>query len=166
MARGVQPADFNTHVARRANHELMVRGAFDNPRLRNTMVQVEGGLTMHKPSGRSMPIYDAAMAYRQDGVPLVIVAGAEYGTGSSRDWAAKGPKLLGVRAVIAASFELIHRSNLIGMGMLPCQFSEGESAKTLGLNGSKTYTLHGVESGLQLGQFIRASIRRRDGTQH
>jgi aconitate hydratase len=166
MARGVQPADFNTYVARRANHEVMVRGAFDNPRLRNTMVQVEGGLTMHQPSGRCLPIYDAAMAYRQEGVPLVIVAGAEYGTGSSRDWAAKGPKLLGVRAVIAASFERIHRSNLIGMGILPCQFPEGESAKTLGLDGSETYTLHGVESWLQPGQFIRASIRRRDGTQH
>jgi aconitate hydratase len=120
MGFQVRPADFNSYGARRGNHEVMMRGTFANIRIRNEMVPgVEGGMTKHLPDGQVMPIYDAAMLYQKEGVPLVIIAGKEYGTGSSRDWAAKGTRLLGVRAVIAESFERIHRSNLVGMGVLP-----------------------------------------------
>ena len=123
----------------------MMRGTFANIRIRNRMLDnVEGGFTRYAPTGETMPIYDAAMAYKQDGTPLVILAGKEYGTGSSRDWAAKGTVLLGVRAVIAESFERIHRSNLVGMGVLPLQFRDGENAESLGLDGSETFTITGV----------------------
>lgn len=145
MELGVKPADFNSYGSRRGNHEVMVRGTFANIRLRNQMVPgVEGGWTRHLPDGEQMFIYDAAMKYKQEGVPLVIIAGKEYGSGSSRDWAAKGTLLLGIRAVIAESFERIHRSNLIQMGVLPLQFLEGETRESLGLTGDETFELQGI----------------------
>ncbi|MFN2472849.1 MAG: aconitate hydratase AcnA [Sphingomicrobium sp.] len=138
-------ADFNSYGARRGNHDVMMRGTFANIRIRNRMLAgVEGGLTRYIPTGETLPIYDAAMKYQEDGTPLVVLAGKEYGTGSSRDWAAKGTVLLGVRAVIAESFERIHRSNLVGMGVLPLQFHEGENAGSLGLNGTETFSIDGV----------------------
>jgi aconitate hydratase len=143
---GVAIRDFNSYGSRRGNHEVMVRGTFANIRLRNKMTpEVEGGFTKHLPDGETMSIYDAAMKYEAENIPTVILAGKEYGTGSSRDWAAKGPKLLGVRAVIAESFERIHRSNLIGMGILPLQFMEGESAQSHGLNGNEVFEILGIE---------------------
>ncbi len=146
MQQGVQPADFNQYGARRGNHEVMMRGTFANIRLRNLLVPgTEGGVTLHLPGGEQMSIFDAAMRYKAGNTPLIVIAGKEYGTGSSRDWAAKGPMLLGVRAVIAESFERIHRSNLIGMGVLPLQFREGENARSLGLTGHETFDLSGFE---------------------
>jgi aconitate hydratase len=140
--RGIPEQDFNSYGARRGNHEVMVRGTFANVRIRNLMVPgVEGGLTHHQPDGELMRIYDAAERYRSERVPLIVIAGQDYGSGSSRDWAAKGSRLLGVRAVIARGFERIHRSNLIGMGVLPCQFHEGTSARTLALDGSERFDL-------------------------
>ncbi len=148
IEQGVKPADFNSYGARRGNHEVMVRGTFANIRLRNQLVPgVEGGITVHLPSGEQTSIYDAAMRYKEEHTPLVILAGREYGTGSSRDWAAKGTMLLGVRAVIAESFERIHRSNLIGMGVAPLQFKPGESAKSLGLTGREVFEITGLASG-------------------
>jgi aconitate hydratase len=150
VGHGVRPEDFNSYGARRGNHEVMVRGTFANVRLRNLMVPgVEGGWTQHQPAGETLTIYDAAMRYRDEGVPLVIIAGKEYGSGSSRDWAAKGPRLLGVRAVIASSFERIHRSNLVGMGVLPLQFPDGQDAGSLGLTGRETYDVDGLEQGVR-----------------
>ncbi|MCA9741364.1 aconitate hydratase, partial [candidate division KSB1 bacterium] len=138
----VERKDFNSFGSRRGNDRVMVRGTFANIRLKNLLVPgIEGGVTKHVPSGEQMWIYDAAMRYKQDGVPLVVLAGTEYGTGSSRDWAAKGTVLLGVRAVIAQSFERIHRSNLVGMGVLPLQFKDGESAKSLGLTGEEKFSI-------------------------
>ena len=146
--KGVSPADFNSYGSRRGNHEVMMRGTFANIRLRNKLVpDVEGGYTRHIPSGEQMSIYDAAMKYQADNTPLVVLAGKEYGTGSSRDWAAKGTILLGVKAVIAESFERIHRSNLVGMGVLPLNFVDGETAEKLGLDGSETFDIEGLESG-------------------
>jgi aconitate hydratase len=140
--RGVSALEFNSYGARRGNHEVMVRGTFANVRIRNLMVPgIEGGMTVHQPSGERMGIYDAAERYRAEGVPLVVIAGQDYGGGSSRDWAAKGTRLLGVRAVIARGFERIHRSNLIDMGVLPCQLPEGVSAETLGLDGTERFDL-------------------------
>ena len=148
MAQGVQPADFNQYGARRGNHEVMMRGTFANIRLRNLLVPgIEGGVTVHVPSGEQLSIFDAAMRYKAERTPLIILAGKEYGTGSSRDWAAKGTMLLGVRAVIAESFERIHRSNLIGMGVLPLQFTEGANAQSLGLTGRETFEIQGLEQG-------------------
>ncbi|HTJ15416.1 MAG TPA: aconitate hydratase AcnA [Steroidobacteraceae bacterium] len=148
MSLGVQPADFNSYGARRGNHEVMMRGTFANIRLRNQLAPgTEGGVTVHVPSGEQMSIYDAAMRYKQQGTPLVILAGKEYGTGSSRDWAAKGTMLLGAKAVIAESFERIHRSNLIGMGVLPLQFKEGQNAQSLGLTGKETFEIIGLNGG-------------------
>jgi aconitate hydratase len=148
MAQGVQPADFNQYGARRGNHEVMMRGTFANIRLRNLLLPgTEGGITLHVPTGEQMSIYDAAMKYKADGTPLVVLAGKEYGTGSSRDWAAKGTMLLGVKAVIAESFERIHRSNLIGMGVLPLQFKEGENAQSLGLTGKESFEIIGLNGG-------------------
>jgi aconitate hydratase len=145
---GVQPKDFNSYGARRGNHEVMMRGTFANIRLRNLLLPgTEGGITAHIPSGEQMSIYDAAMRYKEAGTSLVIIAGKEYGTGSSRDWAAKGTMLLGVRAVIAESFERIHRSNLIGMGVLPLQFKAGENAHSLGLTGRESYDILGIAAG-------------------
>lgn len=161
-AHGVEKADFNSYGARRGNHEVMMRGTFANVRIKNLMIPgSEGGVTLK--DGREMPIYDAAMAYRADGTPLMIFAGEEYGTGSSRDWAAKGTNLLGVKAVIAKSFERIHRANLAGMGVLPCQFKEGADATTLGLDGSETFDLEGIESGIVPRQDVTLVIHRADG---
>ena len=146
---GVKPADYNQYGARRGNHEVMVRGTFANIRLKNLMLAgVEGGFTKHFPDGTQMPIYDAAMQYEKDHIPLVVLAGDQYGTGSSRDWAAKGTLLLGVRAVIAKSFERIHRSNLIGMGVLPLMFKPGEDATSLGLTGEETFSIEGIAGGV------------------
>jgi len=148
VAQGVQPADFNSYGARRGNHEVMMRGTFANIRLRNALLPgTEGGVTLHIPSGESMSIFDAAVKYKADGTPLVILAGKEYGTGSSRDWAAKGTMLLGVKAVIAESFERIHRSNLIGMGVLPLQYKDGQSMQSLGLTGRERFEIVGLNQG-------------------
>ena len=148
MSQGVQPVDFNQYGARRGNHEVMMRGTFANIRLRNLLLPgTEGGVTVHIPTGEQMSIYDAAMRYKAEGTPLVILAGKEYGTGSSRDWAAKGTMLLGVKAVIAESFERIHRSNLIGMGVLPLQFTDGETAQSLGLTGKESFEIIGLNGG-------------------
>ena len=145
MAQGVQPPDFNSYGARRGNHEVMMRGTFANIRLRNLLAPgTEGGVTIHVPSGQQLSIYDAAMRYQSEGTPLIVLAGREYGTGSSRDWAAKGTMLLGVKAVIAESFERIHRSNLIGMGVLPLQFLPGQNAQSLALTGQETYAISGL----------------------
>jgi aconitate hydratase len=158
----VSRADFNSYGARRGNHEVMMRGTFANIRIRNEMVPgVEGG--MSKYNGEIMPIYDAAMRYKADGTPLVVIAGKEYGTGSSRDWAAKGTNLLGVRAVIAESFERIHRSNLVGMGVLPLQFGEGLDRQTLKLDGTETFTIHNV-AGLRPRQDVEVTLTRADGS--
>jgi aconitate hydratase len=145
---GVKPKDFNSYGSRRGNHEVMMRGTFANIRLRNQLAPgTEGGVTLHLPDEEQMSIYDAAMKYMEEDVPLVVLAGKEYGSGSSRDWAAKGTRLLGVRAVIAQSFERIHRSNLIGMGVLPLQFQDGESVESLGLSGKETFTIAGLAEG-------------------
>jgi aconitate hydratase len=146
----VEQRDFNSYGSRRGNHEVMMRGTFANIRLRNLLAgrdDLVGGLTVKLPEGDVMPIYDAAMRYAEDDTPLVVLAGAEYGSGSSRDWAAKGTNLLGVQAVIAQSFERIHRSNLVGMGVLPLQFPEGESAESLGLTGEEEISITGVQGG-------------------
>jgi len=144
IGHGVQPADFNSYGSRRGNHEVMVRGTFANVRLRNKMVTTEGGFTRHLPDGTEMSIFDASEKYQAEKVPLVILAGKEYGSGSSRDWAAKGPRLLGVRAVVAESYERIHRSNLVGMGILPLQFLPGENAETLKLTGEEVFEIAGI----------------------
>src|ERR1017187_8732750 len=167
MAQGVQPADFNSFGARRGNHEVMVRGTLANIRLRNQLAPgTEGGVTRHLPDGEQMFIYDASMQYQKEGVPLLIVAGKEYGSGSSRDWAAQGVLLLGVRAVIAESFERIHRTNLVGMGVLPLQFQAGESAASLGLSGEETDHIEGVATSLN-GGGRTATVRavKTDGTE-
>jgi len=157
---GVAPLEFNSYGARRGHHEVMVRGTFANIRLRNRLVpDREGPYTTHLPDGEELFIYDAAMRYRKEGVPLVILAGREYGSGSSRDWAAKGTALLGVRAVIAESYERIHRSNLVGMGVLPLQFAPGESASSLGLTGRETFTIAGLAEGLAPRQRLTVVVR-------
>ncbi len=164
-SRGVEKVDFNSYGARRGHHEVMMRGTFANIRIKNQMVPgVEGGVTKHYPSGEQMPIYDAAMKYAATGTPLVIFAGREYGTGSSRDWAAKGTKLLGVRAVIAQSFERIHRSNLIGMGVVPLQFKEDENWQTLGITGNEQVTIKGLAEGLKPRAVLTVEVTRADGT--
>ncbi|MGH2568624.1 MAG: aconitate hydratase, partial [Bacteroidota bacterium] len=165
MEHGVQQADFNSYGSRRGNHEVMMRGTFANIRLRNQMAPgTEGGWTVHPSSKEPMTIFDAAVKYKAEGIPLVIIAGKEYGSGSSRDWAAKGPRLLGVRAVIAESFERIHRSNLVGMGVLPLQFEEGQNAKSLGLTGFETYDIEGIAEGIQPLKKMRVKATKPDGT--
>jgi aconitate hydratase len=165
QSKGVSVRDFNSYGARRGNHEIMMRGTFANIRIKNEMVpDIEGGITRHYPSGEVMSIYDAAMRYKEDHVPLIIVAGKEYGTGSSRDWAAKGPKLQGVTAVIAESFERIHRSNLIGMGILPLQFKDGATRKTLHLNGTEIISITGLSNDMKPGAEIKVIIQREDGS--
>jgi aconitate hydratase len=157
--------EMNTFGARRCNHEVMLRGAFANVRIKNLMVPgVEGGVTRHQPSGEQMGIYDAAARYRKEGTPLVVFAGEEYGTGSSRDWAAKGPQLLGIKFVVARGFERIHRTNLIMMGILPCQFKGSDSIGSLGIDGSETFDVTGVEGELQPGQDVTLTIHRKDGS--
>ena len=156
----VRPSEFNTYGARRGNHNVMMRGTFANIRIRNEMVPgVEGGMTKLMPDGTVMSIYDAAMEYKKQGVPLVIFGGKEYGTGSSRDWAAKGTLLLGVKAVIVESFERIHRSNLVGMGVLPLQFKDGTTRQTLGLNGDEVLDITGVADGLRPRKELLLRIR-------
>jgi len=162
IAQGVQAADFNSYGARRGNHEVMMRGTFANIRLRNLLLPgTEGGVTVHIPSGESMSIFDAAMKYKADATPLVILAGKEYGTGSSRDWAAKGTMLLGVKAVIAESFERIHRSNLIGMGVLPLQYKDGDSAHSLGLSGGETFDIVALDRGAA--KFVKVIAKAEGG---
>ena len=164
VGRGVEPKDFNSYGARRGSHDVMVRGTFANVRIKNLMVPgVEGGVTVHQPSGDQMTIYDAAMRYIGDKIPLIVFAGQEYGTGSSRDWAAKGTKLLGVGAVVAESFERIHRSNLIGMGVIPLQFMPGENAKSLGITGNEEFSIEGLESGVTPGQKVTLKIKEAQG---
>ncbi|MDI5932285.1 aconitate hydratase AcnA [Halomonas kalidii] len=161
--RGIKPVDFNSYGSRRGNHEVMMRGTFANVRIKNEMLDgVVGGETRHVPSGEQMAIYDAAMAYQQEGTPLVVIAGKEYGTGSSRDWAAKGTRLLGVRAVLAESYERIHRSNLIGMGVVPLQFPEGENRKTLGLTGDERVSVEGLAE-LTPGGRVKVTIKSDKG---
>jgi aconitate hydratase len=164
-SRGIEPADFNSYGSRRGNDLVMTRGTFANVRIKNLMVPgVEGGVTIHHPDGTQMSIYEAATRYAKENVPLIILAGHEYGTGSSRDWAAKGTRLLGVRAVVAASFERIHRSNLVGMGVLPMQFADGTSAQSLGLDGSETFSIGGLSDAIQPGQQVTLKITCKDGT--
>jgi aconitate hydratase len=175
IGRGVEPVDFNSYGARRGNHEIMMRGTFANVRIKNLMTPgIEGGVTNYYKSaisdsqsamGEVMPIYDAAMKYQQQKIPLVVFAGREYGTGSSRDWAAKGAALLGVKAVIASSFERIHRSNLIGMGVLPCQFKEGTNAQSLKLDGSETFDILGLSEAIKPRQELTLVIYRHAGTE-
>ena len=165
QANGVSVADFNSYGSRRGNHEVMMRGTFANVRIKNLMVPgSEGGVTVHQPSGEPLAIYDAAMKYVKDGVPTVIFAGEEYGTGSSRDWAAKGTQLLGVKAVVACSFERIHRSNLVGMGVLPCQFKDGVTAQSLKLDGSEIFDFSGIEGEILPQQEVILTINRKDGS--
>jgi aconitate hydratase len=160
---GVEIKDFNSYGSRRGNHEVMMRGTFANIRLRNQLVEREGGFTVHLPEGEEGTIYDVAMRYAVEGTPLLILAGKEYGSGSSRDWAAKGPRLLGVRAAIAESFERIHRSNLVGMGVLPLQFLPGENAQSLGLTGKETYEITGIAEGLEPHGEITVRATKDDG---
>jgi aconitate hydratase len=164
LEKGVAVRDFNSYGSRRGNHEVMMRGTFANIRIRNEMAPgTEGGVTRHMPEGKLMPIYDAAMKYVEAGTPLVIIAGKEYGTGSSRDWAAKGTRLLGVKAVIAESYERIHRSNLLGMGVLPLQFADGTSRKTLNLDGSETFDITGLDGEVRPGMEVTLTIHRSGG---
>ncbi len=166
IEHGVEPKDFNSYGARRGNHEVMMRGTFANVRLRNRLAPgTEGGWTRHLPDGEHMTIYDAAMRYREEGVPLLVLAGKEYGSGSSRDWAAKGPALLGVRAAIAESFERIHRSNLVGMGVLPLQFEPGQSVESLALDGTERFDIQGIAEGLEPGARLTVRARSADGSE-
>jgi aconitate hydratase len=171
IERDVPLTQFNSYGSRRGNHEVMLRGTFANVRIRNLMLppdaagrRLEGGYTLLQPDGERLSIYDAAMRYQVAGTPTLIFAGEEYGTGSSRDWAAKGTALLGVRAVVARSFERIHRANLVGMGVLPLQFIDGDSAETLALDGSESFDLSGLEAGITPQQTVGLLVRRRSGT--
>ena len=165
QANGVEPRDFNSYGSRRGNDRVMVRGTFANIRIRNQIAPgTEGGVTRYLPSGEPMSIYDAAMKYAENGVPLVVIAGAEYGTGSSRDWAAKGTFMLGVKAVIAASYERIHRSNLVGMGVLPLQFGEGQTWQSLGLTGEEVFDIEGLDNDLQPRSTIEVKATSPDGS--
>ncbi|MBI3715552.1 MAG: aconitate hydratase, partial [Betaproteobacteria bacterium] len=171
IGNNVMKPDFNSYGARRGNHEVMMRGTFANVRIKNLMIpakadgtRVEGGVTLFQPSGEQMPIYDAAMKYMAAGTPTFVFGGEEYGTGSSRDWAAKGTQLLGAKVVVVKSFERIHRSNLVGMGVLPCQFKNGESAESLGIKGDETFDLIGLENGIKPQMDVTLVIHRKDGT--
>jgi aconitate hydratase len=171
VENGIEAVDFNSYGSRRGNDRVMTRGTFANVRIKNLMIpakadgtRVEGGLTIHQPTGEQMSIYDACMKYQAAGTPLIVFAGQEYGTGSSRDWAAKGTRLLGVKAVVAQSFERIHRSNLVGMGVLPLQFPEGISAQSLNLDGTETYDITGLSDSIQPRQDVTLTITRKDGT--
>jgi len=166
IEKGVAARDFNSYGSRRGNDRVMTRGTFANIRLKNRLVPgVEGGVTVHLPGGERMSIYEAAMKYKAEGVPLVVLAGKEYGSGSSRDWAAKGTNLLGVKAVIAESFERIHRSNLVGMGVLPVQFKAGEGVEPLGLTGNEVFSIEGLDDTMQPSREVTVRARREDGSQ-
>jgi aconitate hydratase len=166
MNLDVEQRNFNSYGSRRGNHEVMVRGTFANIRLKNLLVPgKEGNLTVYLPTGEEMSIYDASYLYQRENIPLIAIAGKEYGTGSSRDWAAKGPMLLGIRAVIAESFERIHRSNLVGMGILPLQFKAGESLRSFGLTGTETFSIRGASADLAPGKIMSVMATRADGTQ-
>jgi aconitate hydratase len=166
VEHGVEIKDFNSYGARRGNHEIMMRGTFANIRLRNLLAPgTEGGVTLHQPTQEQMSIYDAAMKYKDEGIPSIILAGKEYGSGSSRDWAAKGPALLGVRAVIAESYERIHRSNLVGMGVLPLQFLENQDREVLGLTGHETFEIRGIAAGIKPGMKLKVIATSTDGKQ-
>ena len=165
LERQIRPEDFNSYGARRGNFEVMTRGTFANIRMRNEMVPgIEGGFTKHMPDGKEMSVYEASMQYQQDGVPLVVIAGKNYGMGSSRDWAAKGPNLLGIKAAIVESFERIHRSNLIGMGVLPLEFKDGMTRKSLNLDGTETFDITGVADGITPAMDVAVEITRADGS--
>ena len=165
VAKGIEKKDFNSYGSRRGNDRVMVRGTFANIRLKNAMVPgVEGGVTVHVPSGERMDVYDAAERYRVEETPLVVIAGKEYGSGSSRDWAAKGTLLLGVRAVIAESYERIHRSNLVGMGVLPLQFRAGQNAESQGLLGTEKLTIRGLSGEIKPRQDLTVEVEGRDGS--
>src|SRR5207302_11322625 len=163
IAHGVERTDFNSYGARRGNHEVMARGTFGNIRLRNKLVEREGYWTVHLPGGEETTIFEAAVRYEKEGTPLIVLAGKEYGSGSSRDWAAKGPLLLGVRAAIAESFERIHRSNLVGMGILPLEFENGETRKSLGLTGREKFSIRGMEK-LEPKQTLTVEVEGEDGS--
>jgi len=166
ISNKVEPKDFNSFGSRRGNHEVMMRGTFANIRIKNQLVPgTEGGWTIFHPTAKQMSMYEAAMKYKENGTPLLVIAGKEYGTGSSRDWAAKGTYLLGVKAVITESFERIHRSNLIGMGVLPLQFKEGKGKESLGLNGKETYNIEGISDDLQPGQELTVVAKNEAGTE-
>jgi aconitate hydratase len=161
----VDPKDFNSYGSRRGNHNVMVRGTFANIRLRNLLVPgKEGNLTKYLPTGEEMSIYDASYLYQREDIPLIAIAGKEYGSGSSRDWAAKGPMLLGIKAVIAESYERIHRSNLVGMGILPLQFRSGESLATYGLTGTEHFSIRGLETSIAPRAEIMVEVRKDDGS--
>jgi aconitate hydratase len=165
IEHGVAPKDFNSYGARRGNHEVMMRGTFANTRIKNQLVPgVEGGVTAYLPAGDVMSIYDASMQYQANSVPLFVLAGKEYGSGSSRDWAAKGTMLLGVKAVIAESYERIHRSNLVNMGVLPLQFTDGESVASLGLTGKETFALTGAGASLKPRTLVTVTATAEDGS--
>ena len=164
ISEGVDKTEFNSFGARRGNHEVMIRGTFGNVRLKNKLASKEGGWTIYHPTSEEMPVYDAAMKYQKEGTPLVVLAGKEYGSGSSRDWAAKGTNLLGVRAVIAESYERIHRSNLVGMGVLPLVFNNGETYSSLGLDGSETFDIEGIEEGLTPHKQLKVTATQKDGS--
>ncbi|MBI4328460.1 MAG: aconitate hydratase, partial [Chloroflexi bacterium] len=164
VSKGVQPTDFNSYGARRGNHEVMMRGTFANVRLRNKLTpEREGPWTVYFPTSETTTIFDASIRYQAAGVPLIVLAGKEYGSGSSRDWAAKGPNLLGLKAAIAESFERIHRSNLVGMGVLPLQYLSGQNAQSLGLTGAETFDITGVAQGLKPGQEATVTARSKEG---
>jgi aconitate hydratase len=165
LERQIRPEDFNSYGARRGNFEVMTRGTFANIRIRNEMVPgTEGGFTKHMPDGKEMSVYEASMQYQQDGIPLVVIAGKDYGMGSSRDWAAKGPNLLGIKAAIVESFERIHRSNLIGMGVLPLEFKHGMTRKSLNLDGTEIFDITGVAGGITPAMDVAVKITRADGS--
>jgi aconitate hydratase len=165
QAQAVGVENFNTYGARRGNHEVMMRGTFANVRIKNLMVSgTEGGVTLHQPSGENTSIYEASMRYQKENVPMVVFGGEEYGQGSSRDWAAKGPRLLGVNIVVARSFERIHRANLVFMGVLPMEFKAGASAQSLKLDGTETFDFTGLEKGITPRQDVSMTVRRKDGS--
>ncbi len=164
-SKGIERTMFNSYGSRRGNHEVMMRGTFANVFIKNEIASKQGGFTTYFPDDKEMSVYDAAMKYIENDTPLIVLAGSEYGSGSSRDWAAKGSSLLGVKAVIASSYERIHRSNLVGMGVLPLKFNEGEDANSLGLSGHETMCITGIEAGLKPGKELDVTARREDGSE-
>jgi aconitate hydratase len=165
MSQGVDAKDFNSYGSRRGNDQVMTRGTFANVRIKNQLVSREGGYTKYLPTGEEMSVFDAAMKYKETNTPLIVLAGKEYGSGSSRDWAAKGTFLLGIKAVIAESYERIHRSNLVGMGVLPLQYKEGDTAQSLGLTGNETYTISGIANDIKPLKEVQVTAVKSDGTQ-